>query len=98
MLSQEQNCTLIHNHPLSGRPSWADIKTLQLGKKYIDRSIIGHKGNVTEISLSKRNKDIMKAFEKWYNDYVRDGFTKQGSILKATDKLYEEKVLRYVER
>jgi len=98
LLSQEQNCTLIHNHLLSGRPSWADIKTLQLGKKYIDRSIIGHKGNVTEISLSKRNKDIMKALEKWYNDYVRDGFTKQGSILKATDKLYEEKVLRYVER
>nr|DAL64470.1 MAG TPA_asm: hypothetical protein [Caudoviricetes sp.] len=37
---------------------------MQLGKKYIDRSIIiGHKGNVTEISLFKRNKDIMKALE-----------------------------------
>ena len=97
--NNDDKVILIHNHPLSGRPSWADIKTLQLGKKYIDRSIIiGHKGNVTEISLSKRNKDIMKTLEKWYNYYVRDGFTKQGSILKATDKLYEEKVLRYVER
>lgn len=97
--NNDDKVILIHNHPLSGRPSWADIKTLQLGKKYIDRSIIiGHKGNVTEISLSKRNKDIIKAFKKWYNDYIRDGFTKQESILKATDKLYEEKVFRYVER
>lgn len=97
--NNDDKVILIHNHPLSGRPSWADIKTLQLGKKYIDRSIIiGHKGNVTEISLSKRNKDIIKAFKKWYNDYIRDGFTKQESILKATDKLYEEEVFRYVER
>lgn len=97
--NNDDKVILIHNHPLSGRPSWADIKTLQLGKKYIDRSIIiGHKGNVTEISLSKRNKDIIKAFKKWYNDYIRDGFTKQESILKATDKLYEKKVFRYVER
>lgn len=97
--NNDDKVILIHNHPLSGRPSWADIKTLQLGKKYIDRSIIiGHKGNVAEISLSKRNKDIIKAFEKWYNNYIRDGFTKQESILKATDKLYEEKVFRYVER
>ena len=97
--NNDNKVILIHNHPLSGRPSWADIKTLQLGKKYIDRSIIiGHKGNVTEISLPKRNKDIIKAFEKWYNDYIRDGFTKQESILKATDKLYEEKVFHYVER
>lgn len=97
--NNDDKVILIHNHPLSGRPSWADIKTLQLGEKYIDRSIIiGHKGNVTEISLSKRNKDIIKAFEKWYNDYVGDGFTKQESILKATDKLYEEKVFHYVER
>lgn len=97
--NNDDKVILIHNHPLSGRPSWADIKTLQLGKKYIDRSIIiGHKGNVTEISLSKRNKDIIKAFEKWYNDYIRDGFTKQESVLKATDKLYEKKVFHYVER
>lgn len=62
--NNDDKVILIHNHPLSGRPSWADIKTLQLGKKYIDRSIIiGHKGNVTEISLFKRNKDIMKALE-----------------------------------
>lgn len=97
--NNDDKVILIHNHPLSGRPSWADIKTLQLGKKYIDRSIIiGHKGNVTEISLSKRNTDIIKAFEKWYNNYIRDGFTKQESVLKATDKLYEKKVFHYVER
>lgn len=65
----------------------------------IDLLSIGHKGNVVEISLSKRSKDIIKAFEKWYdNYYIRDWFTKQESILKATDKLYEEKVFRYVER
>ena len=36
--NNDDKVILIHNHPLSGRPSWADIKTLQLGKKYIDRS------------------------------------------------------------
>lgn len=39
-------------------------KNIAVRQEYIDRSIIiGHKGNVTEISLFKRNKDIMKALE-----------------------------------
>lgn len=90
---------LLHNHPKNGRPSWADIKTLQLGKAYVEKSIIvGHKGSVAEISLSKRNIDIIETFNKWYNNYVNEGYTKQESVLKATDRLYDEEAFNYVRK
>ena len=90
---------LLHNHPKNGRPSWADIKTLQLGKAYVEKSIIvGHKGSVAEISLSKRNIDIIETFNKWYNNYVNEGYTKQESVLKATDRLYDEGAFNYVRK
>lgn len=88
---------LLHNHPKNVRSSWADIKTLQLGKAYVEKSIIvGHKGSVAEISLSKRNIDIIETFNKWYNNYVNEGYTKQESVLKATDRLYDEEAFNYV--
>ncbi len=92
IMNNNSKVVLVHTHPGNGRPSIADILTLERGEKYVHSSVIvGHKGAVYEISLRKDKKfELEKAYNKAYNEFVRNGNSSQISKLKATDILYNE--------
>lgn len=90
--------TLLHNHPESGRLSFADIKTMYKNED-VDKSIaVGHDGSVHMVYGMNRKKDLVRYHEKWYNYYKSLGYPSNESLLRATDRLYESGAFKYVKK
>lgn len=90
--------TILHNHPESGRLSYADLKTMYKNSD-IDKSIaVGHDGSVHLVFDMNRSKDLVGYHERWYNYYKSLGYTDRESQLKATDRIYEKGWFKYVKK
>jgi len=98
IIDNSNDVILIHNHPNSSRPSYEDIKTLYTEDKVDKSIIISHNGSVQAIELTKRNYDIERIYDYWYNKFRKEGLTRQESNLKATDKVYESGAINYVKK
>ncbi len=91
-----ESITLLHNHPESGRLSFADIKTIYRNEDVSMSIAVGHDGTIHAVSEVNRNKDLIGYHAKWYTYYKSLGFTDQESQLRATDKVYEKGWFKYV--
>ena len=89
---------LLHNHPNSSRPSFADIKTL-FDHKFVNTSvIIGHDGSIHMITSPNRTVDIDSIWEKAYNYYLKKYQNRSVAEHKALDLLYKSDVFVYESR
>lgn len=79
---------ILHNHPSSTRPSITDILTFWKEEKADASIVVGHDGTVYVITDMNRKIPLDKLYEKYYNDYIAEGYGTDLSRLKATDTIY----------
>lgn len=98
LLKSTGNAVLLHNHPNSSRPSFADIKAL-FKNDFVNASIIvGHNGSVHMISNPNRSVDIDKVWEEGYNYYLKKYQNKSIAEHKVLDLLYRSEIFIYESR
>lgn len=98
VISNKNNVILVHNHPNSSRPSFADIKTL-FNESSVECSVIAcHDGTLYIISKPNRKIDIDKIYADLYNKYIDVFGNRDIAKIKATNDLYEMKGLFYYEK
>lgn len=89
---------LLHNHPIGGRFSWADIRTC-FKHEMIDASVvIGHDGSIKIMHSFKRNGNIEEFYQSLYNEAKRKYPLKSYAEHIALDKLYELGLFSYEEK
>ena len=88
------NKILLHNHPNSSRPSFADIKSIFENDDIAASVIIGHNGSVHVISDMDRQKDIAEYYKTLYDAYKLDKGSRFAEI-KALDDLYSMGCFKY---
>ncbi|OON99145.1 MAG: hypothetical protein ATN35_01995 [Epulopiscium sp. Nele67-Bin004] len=92
------NIILLHNHPNSSRPSYADIKSI-FNTPIISASIVvGHDGSVYMIDNSNRTKDLQGFYEKSYQENKMIYQNSAIASIRATDMLYSSGVFNFIER
>ena len=84
----EKRFLILHNHPSSTRPSITDILTFWKEEKADASIVVGHDGTVYVIANANRKIPLDKLYEKYYNDYIAEGYGTDLSRLKATDTVY----------
>ena len=83
----EGKLTLLHNHPNSSRPSYADIRKLK--EPHIDAVVsVGHDGTIYMVSDLSENFDIDKFYNEMYNVFAERYNDKLLAKRYATDELY----------
>lgn len=88
---------LLHNHPVGGRFSWTDIKTVFANDFIAASVVIGHDGTVRILRDFNRRVNVEKAYEKLYNE-VKKKYPLKSLAEKITlDKIYDLGVFVYDE-
>lgn len=97
IVNYDGNIIVLHNHPNSSKPSYADI--LKLKEKNISAvASVGHDGSVFMVSELDKNFDIEKYWNDVYNKY--NDIYKDEILANhyATDDLYNMKVFKIESR
>lgn len=88
---------LLHNHPQGGRLSASDILSAYKQNNVIMSIVAGHDGSLHYIYDINRHVDIESIYNDWYNYYKKNNTPAGLAKIKATDRLYEMGVFKYLE-
>lgn len=88
--ASENGVVLLHNHPLNGRFSYADIKNA-FATDFVKASVVvGHNGEVHVIHKFKKKETFEKAYMALYNKYKSEGLPNVVAEGRALDLIYEK--------
>lgn len=92
--SHKGQFVILHNHPASGRPSFADVRTLSLAINAIGSIVSGHDGSLYDLSVRNR-ATVVDYWETLYTIYKEEGYTSVEARLKATTAVYQKGRAKY---
>lgn len=79
---------LLHNHPIGGRFSWADIRTAFVHDFVAASVVIGHDGSVRILRDFDKRVDVEKAYQAMYNQIIKEYSIKSLAKIHALTQLY----------
>lgn len=89
---------LLHNHPNSGRLSFADIDTVNTQENAIGTIAVGHDGTIHIGKNFTKTPDLRKIWDKEIESFKSMGFPTPLAKHKALDKIYELGIFEYEKR
>lgn len=79
---------LLHNHPIGGRFSWADIRTAFAHDFVAASVVIGHDGSVRILRDFDKRVDVEKAYQAMYNQIIKEYSIKSLAKIHALTQFY----------
>lgn len=90
VVASDNGVVLLHNHPLNGRFSYADIKNAFSVASVKSSIVVGHNGEVHIMQNLRNTEKLEDFYKKAYNELKALGLPEKVAEAKALDYIYEK--------